>query len=232
MVDGPMVPKVVTEVPAALLKVPGTVDGVVATQNSPMQVGDAINLNDGTAAVVRPISSADAGALLQFHGRLSAESIRLRYFYPHKDLSPSEVAHFTHVDGQARVALVVECAGELIAVGRYDRLDDHRAAEVAFVVADVYQQHGLAPMLLRRLANAARSVGITRFTAEVLAENRAMLSVFHDAGFPIESKTEWGIVELTITIAPDLGKAANCLDGHAPENPCSVFARQDFEASA
>ena len=143
-------------------------------------------------AVVRPISSADAGALLRFHGHLSARSIRLRYFYPHEDLSPSEVAHFTQIDGEARVALVVERASELIAVGRYDRLDDHRVAEVAFVVADAYQHHGLATMLLHRLADAARSVGIERFIAEVLAENRAMLSVFHDAGFPIESKTECG----------------------------------------
>jgi GNAT superfamily N-acetyltransferase len=204
-----MVPGVVTEVPTALVNEPGMVDGVVATQNAAVQVGDAINLSDGTEAVVRPISSADARALLRFHARLSAETIRLRYFYPHKDLSTSEVAHFTHVDGQARVALVVECGGELIAVGRYDRLDDHSEAEVAFVVADVYQQHGLGTMLLGRLANAARSVGITRFTAEVLAENRSMLSVFHDAGFPIESKTEWGTVELIITIAPDLRKAAN-----------------------
>ena len=76
------------------------------------------------------------------------------------------------------------------------------------MVADVYQQQGLATMLLRLLANEARSVGITRFVAEVLAENSAMLSVFHDAGFPIESKTEWGTVELTITIAQDLLKTA------------------------
>ncbi len=116
--------------------------------------------------------------------------------------------YFTQVDGESRVALVVERAGELIAVGRYDRLDDPRVAEVAFVVADTYQHQGLATMLLHRLADAARSIGITRFTAEVLAENRAMLSVFHGAGFPTESKTEWGTVVLTMTIAPDLREAA------------------------
>ena len=102
---------------------------------------------------MRPISSADAGALVRFHGHLSARSIRMRYFSPHKELSPSEVAHFTQVDGEARVAFVVERAGELIAVGRYDRLDDQRVAEVAFVVADAYQHHGLATMLLHRLAD-------------------------------------------------------------------------------
>ena len=181
---------------------------MAATQSWPIDAGDLITFDDGTTAVVRPIALADSGALLRFHGHLSTRSIQLRYFYPHKDLSPSEVAHFTQVDGEARVALVVERSRELIAVGRYDRLDDHRVAEVAFVVADAYQHRGLATMLLQHLAKAARSAGITRFIAEVLAENRAMLSVFHDAGFPIESKTEWGSVELTMTIAPDFGEAA------------------------
>jgi RimJ/RimL family protein N-acetyltransferase len=181
---------------------------MAVTQKSPIDPGDLIRFDDGTEAVVRPISSADSGALLRFHGRLSAKSIQLRYFYPHTDLSASEIEHLTQVDGLERVAFVVECARELIAVGRYDRLGDKKVAEVAFVVADVYQHHGLATILLHRLADAAQSFGIERFTAEVLAENRAMLSVFHEAGFPIESKTEWGTVTVTMTIAPGLGVAA------------------------
>jgi hypothetical protein len=63
-------------------------------------------------------------------------------------------------------------------------------------------------MLLHRLADAARSAGIERFIAEVLADNRAMLSVFHDVGFPIASKTESCTVTLTMTIAPDIATAA------------------------
>jgi RimJ/RimL family protein N-acetyltransferase len=178
-----------------------TVDGVAAVHDSSMTIGDVIKLDDGTEAIVRSICPSDAEDLLRFHALLSTRSVKFRYFYPHMELRPDEVAHLTDVDGVDRVALVVEHAGKLIAVGRYDRLDDPRTAEVAFVVADAYQHHGLGPRLLERLANAARSVGITRFVAEVLAENRAMLSVFRAAGFPIESKTEWGTVELTMTIA-------------------------------
>jgi RimJ/RimL family protein N-acetyltransferase len=77
---------------------------------------------------------------------------------------------------------------------------------VAFVVADAYQHHGLATMVLHRLSDKARSIGITRFTAEVLAENRAMLSVFHNAGFPIESNIEWGTVTLRMLISSDFGE--------------------------
>jgi RimJ/RimL family protein N-acetyltransferase len=182
---------------------------MVATHDSPIEAGEGVSLSDGTRVMVRPIAATHAGALLRFHSQLCAQSIQSRYFYPHKDLSPDEIAHLTQVDGVARMAFVVEHDQELIAVGRYDRLDDHGVAEVAFVVADAYQHHGLATMLLQRLAAAARSVGITRFTAEVLAENRAMLSVFHDSGFPIQSKMEWGTVVLTMTIAPEFTEATN-----------------------
>ena len=57
--------------------------------------------------------------------------------------------------------------GELIAVGRYDRLDDPTQAEVAFVVVDAFQHHGIATMLLHRLAARARKAGIRCLIAEV-----------------------------------------------------------------
>jgi GNAT superfamily N-acetyltransferase len=133
-------------------------------------------LFDGTLITVRPITSEDASALEAFHGRLSQRSVYLRYFYPHPDLSAKEIEHLTRVDGRDRLALVVEHAGELVAVGRYERLPASQDAEVAFVVSDALQDHGIGTLLLARLAVAARSVGITRFIAEVLAENRGMLS--------------------------------------------------------
>jgi RimJ/RimL family protein N-acetyltransferase len=198
----------VTEVPTAPESLAETVGGMTATQNSALETREPLIFDDAGGNVVRPISSTDAVALLRFHGQLSEGSVRLRYFSPHKELSPSEVAHLTQVDGEDRAAFVVEHAGELIAVARYDRLNDPKVAEVAFVVADAYQHHGLATMLLRRLADAARPVGITRFVAEVLAENRAMLSVFHSAGFPIESDIEWGTVTLLMNIGTDAEEAA------------------------
>jgi GNAT superfamily N-acetyltransferase len=166
---------------------------------------------DGTEAVIRPISPADAEALQRFHAHLSARSIQMRYFYPHKELGPEEVVHLTQVDGVDRVALVVERRGDLVAVGRYDRLEDRTTAEVAFVVADDFQHHGLGLMLLDQLIERARTVGITRLIAEVLVENAAMLSVFRRAGFPVQFKTEWGVVVLTMCIDEDRGDSR---DGH------------------
>jgi GNAT superfamily N-acetyltransferase len=162
---------------------------------------EQFELGDRTKAIVRSVTPGDADALIRFHGRLSRQTITSRYFYPHLALQADEVAHLTEVDGRDRVALVVEKAGELIAVGRYDRLVDRTQAEVAFVVADEFQHHGLATMLLHCLAERARRAGIDCLMAEVLVENAAMLSVFHATGYPTESTVECGTVELKMTIS-------------------------------
>jgi GNAT superfamily N-acetyltransferase len=163
-------------------------------------LSDTISLSDGTVVTVRPIAASDAESLVAFHRGLSARSVYLRYFTLHRNLGDKEVFHLTHCDGCDRLALVVESEGVLIAVGRYDRLDDPTRAEVAFVVADGFQHHGIATMLLARLAQSARQVGVTHFIAEVLDENKAMLGVFFDAGYPIEHNRKWGTVDLVMDL--------------------------------
>ncbi len=155
-----------------------------------------------TTATIRPIVPGDAAALVRFHEHLSPPSVTLRYFYPHLELKAAEVAHLTEVDGRDRAALVVERDGELIAVGRYDRLNDPTQAEVAFVVADAFQHQGIATTLLRRLATLAREAGISCLVAEVLVGNKPMLSVFHAAGYPIASTMACGTIELKMSIVP------------------------------
>jgi GNAT superfamily N-acetyltransferase len=174
---------------------------VMKASQSTVVAGEVVALGDRTTATIRPIAPGDAAALVRFHAHLSPASITLRYFYPHLELGAAEVAHLTDVDGQDRVALVVERDGELLAVGRYDRLSDRTQAEVAFVVADAFQHQGIATMLLRRLATRAKAAGISFLVAEVLVGNKPMLSVFHATGYPTESTIACGTVELRMSIA-------------------------------
>lgn len=100
------------------------------------------------------------------------------------------------------MAYVVEHDGEIVAVGRYDRLEDHTSAEVVLVVADEFQHRGLGAILLERLTEAARRVGIGEFETSVLADNSAMLAVFHGAGFPMTQTRTYDVVDLTMEIGP------------------------------
>jgi len=157
---------------------------------------------------VRPIRPEDGPKLVAFHAKLSPRSVYLRFFSAHPTLSDAEVTRFTAVDYEDRLALIATVGDDLIAVARYDRTPGGSDAEVAFVVDDVYQHHGIGSELLDELADAAFARGVTTFRAETLAENRTMLDVFHHAGFAVESTVAFGTVTLRFPIAPTAASIA------------------------
>ncbi|UYG16483.1 GNAT family N-acetyltransferase [Brachybacterium huguangmaarense] len=160
-----------------------------------------IALRDGTAAHLRPILPSDAQALQRFHMAQSEQSRYFRFFAPMPELSPRDLERFTVVDHRDREALIVLHGDEIIAVGRYDRVEPTEA-EVAFNVSDHYQGKGLGSVLLEHLAAAAREVGIHTFIAEVLPQNHRMISVFTDAGFDIRRSFDDGVVAVEFAIDP------------------------------
>jgi acyl-CoA synthetase (NDP forming)/GNAT superfamily N-acetyltransferase len=159
-------------------------------------------LRDGGTAHLRPIHPADADAVQAFHVGQSQNSIYMRFFAYKAKLSSKELKRFTEVDYRDRVALVITIGGEIMGIGRYDRLDDPTEAEVAFNIADAHQGRGIGSILLEHLAAAARENGIRRFTAEVLPENRKMLMVFSDAGYDVNRHFDDGVVSLEFNIDP------------------------------
>ncbi|MBB5831602.1 bifunctional acetate--CoA ligase family protein/GNAT family N-acetyltransferase [Brachybacterium aquaticum] len=160
-----------------------------------------IALRDGSAAHLRPILPSDADALQEFHQRQSEQSRYLRFFAPMPRLSERDLTRFTHVDHVDRVAFVVLVGEDIVAVGRYDRVDP-RSAEVAFNVADSRQGSGLGSVLLEHLAAAARERGIDVFTAEVLPQNTKMIKVFTEAGFDVDRTLDDGVVMVSFRIDP------------------------------
>ena len=98
-------------------------------------------------------------------------------------------------------ALVDEDGERVVAVANYVRLRDPKLAEAAFAVADEHQGRGIGTRLLEQLAERAAEVGIERFVAYVLPDNRAMLGVFGSAGFELTRELEGGEVEVQFPIA-------------------------------
>jgi acyl-CoA synthetase (NDP forming)/GNAT superfamily N-acetyltransferase len=158
-------------------------------------------LRDGGVVHVRPIRPQDAEAVHVFHAGQSAESIYLRFFAPLPRLSDREVARFTQVDYVDRVGLVATLGDAIVGIARYDKLDDGNA-EVAFNISDAHQGRGIGSVLLEHLAAAARERGITRFSAEVLPQNRKMMGVFTEAGYEVSHSYEDGVIALSFDISP------------------------------
>jgi GNAT superfamily N-acetyltransferase len=164
---------------------------------------DEVLLPDGTEVVVRPITPADAGALVALHARLSADTIYRRYFGARPHLSPADVDRFTRVDGRARFALVAlrrYPAGGMVAVARYEGSPGRRSAELAVVVDDALQHHGLGRLMLGRLIDVAREGGQDELVADVLAGNAAMLGLLRGLGLPRRTESDGE----TVTVALDL----------------------------
>ncbi len=161
-------------------------------------------LSDGGTVHVRPVRPSDAHAFVAFHSRQSPESIYFRFFSPKPRLSDKEVERFTTIDFHDRVALVALLGDEIVAVARFDRWPQKDEAEVAFIVDDDHHGRGMATVLLEHLAAVARELGIKRFTAEVLPDNRPMLGVFRAAGFEITTKFTSGIIDVVFDLDPTL----------------------------
>jgi acyl-CoA synthetase (NDP forming)/RimJ/RimL family protein N-acetyltransferase len=160
-------------------------------------------LADGGTVHLRPITPADADALVAFHGRLSDRTRYLRYFGPYPRIPPRDLVRFSTVDHHDRVAFIALLGHDIVGVGRYERIEHTDSAEVAFVVADAHQKRGLGSILLEHLADAARERGVRRFVADVLAENAQMINVFREAGYTrISSGIEEGVLHLEYAIDP------------------------------
>lgn len=164
----------------------------------------SLELLTGERVCVRPIRPDDAARLQAFHAHLSPDSIVFRFFRFLPVLSDVDAARFTHVDYDNRMALLATMGqGEderILAVVRYDRISPD-TAEVAFVVADQWQGHGIATALLHRLAAYARLRGIRRLLAVTLATNAKMLEVLRHADYPMSSHYASGEVEITLDIS-------------------------------
>jgi acetate---CoA ligase (ADP-forming) len=167
---------------------------------------DAVDviLRDGTTLRLRAPVSDDVDALVAFFAGLSERSRYLR-FHGVRHVDRALVEPFVDPDWAERGALVGTLADEggdrVVALGNYVRLRDPAAAEAAFAVADELQGRGLGTRLLEQLAARAAAVGIDRFVAEVMPDNRAMLDVFTSAGFDVSRTLESGEIELQFPIA-------------------------------
>lgn len=152
--------------------------------------------------LVRPLTPADARALEAFYGVLSQRTRYQRFFTSKQSLSRDELKRLTRVDGRDRIALGAFRGEQIVGVARFTRTAP-TVADLACVVADHLQGQGIGTVLLERITELARSVGIETFTADVLADNDAMFRVLERLGFALErGEAEEGAVALSWSAVP------------------------------
>jgi GNAT superfamily N-acetyltransferase len=137
-----------------------------------------VSLRDGSQVTVSPVSEGDEDELLGLLENLCLESRRMRFFSGAVDLE--NAAHWAALTSAGRYGLIArEESGAVVGHAAYILLDSEHA-EVALEVADQLHGRGLGTLLVEHLAARAERHGVTKFVAEVLCENRAMLDVFRE----------------------------------------------------
>jgi acyl-CoA hydrolase/GNAT superfamily N-acetyltransferase len=156
----------------------------------------------GLTVRFRAIKPSDEEEMRKLFYRFSDNAVYYRYFSAIKTMPHRKMQQYVNIDYQRTMSIVgtVEESGtdRIVAEGRYVRHHDRPFADVAFVVDEGCQGLGIASYLLDLLIRVAREHGIDGFTADVIADNKAMLKVFEKAPFPIQAVLESGIYHLNI----------------------------------
>jgi GNAT superfamily N-acetyltransferase len=178
---------------------------------------EQVAVKDGLSILVRPVQPDDKKRISDAFQALSPESRYRRFFAPLQSLSTQDLRYLTEVDHEDHEALVAVNPENamIIGVARYVRSEDPAEAEVAVVVGDPWQQHGVASALLERLVERARAAGIERFVALVLSENEDGLEFFrHVAPSGVTRRSASGHTELLMDL-PEPGMLSQSALGRA-----------------
>ena len=135
---------------------------------------------------IRAVTCDDEAAIFEFLTDLSIDSRRLRFFGARVDLRAEARRGAARDDADHHGVLAIAPERGVVGHAIYVRVPGSDRAEVAVEVADDLHRMGLATVLLIGLAQVAEARQIRRFFAEVLPENRDMLTIFCD-GFAAET---------------------------------------------
>lgn len=161
---------------------------------------------NGVSVSIRSIRPEDADIEQAFVQHLSARSRYFRFFSGINKLSPAMLERFTRPSYPHNWALIatIDDAGQEKAVGvaRYAPTELKERAEFAIVVADEWQDLGIAHHLLNQLIATARRTDIRYLDGMVLRHNTEMLCLAKDLGFTVQSDPkDFAVLQVTLDLS-------------------------------
>lgn len=157
-------------------------------------------LKNGTIFLSRPIKGDDSKMLKAFHKELSENTVHQRYL---KFLTLSErvaeerliricLNDYTHE--YVLVAVVPENE-RIIGVARLSRIPSTKETQLFMVIDDAFQGQGLGSILMKQLADIAKSEGVEKIVAKILSENKGMIKLCKNYHFEVIEEGTFVIME-------------------------------------
>jgi RimJ/RimL family protein N-acetyltransferase len=164
-------------------------------------------LPDGTRVLMRPLRPLDARYYPEFIAHLTREDLRLRFFAAIHELSDQRISELTQLDYARAMAFIAieEAADRMLGVVRLHLDDDGQGGEYAVIVRSALKGRGLGWLLMQRMIEYARTLGLKSVHGQVLAENTTMLRMCAELGFDIADDPNAKGIKV---VALDLGDQA------------------------
>jgi acetyltransferase len=163
-------------------------------------------LAEGQRVLVRPLRPQDGVLYPDFIAHVTIEDTRLRFFAPIRELSEQRIAELTRLDYTRAMAFIAlaEDTGEMLGVVRLHLDADGQGGEYAVIVRSAMKGRGLGWLLMRRMIDYAKAIGLKRIHGQVLAENITMLRMCRELGFHVgDDPSSRDIKVVTLALVED-----------------------------
>jgi acetyltransferase len=159
-------------------------------------------LRDGRTVLLRPIKPEDEPMWLEMFQRFSEESIRYRFFQIISE-TPHEVrVRYCNIDYDREIAIVAELTEngqrKILGVVRLSIEPNGKTGEIAFIVADPWQQQGLGSKMLDYMLEICKDKKLETVYGIMLPDNVRAISLMKKMGFTVQE--EDGAVKATLSL--------------------------------
>lgn len=166
----------------------------------PLKYEQNITIND-IPIMLRPTKPSDERAIQEHYYTMQTSDIISRFFHKKKSFIHDQIDtafEIDYINDLTFIATIGELGFEkVVALGGYFKNSFDNMAEVGFSVSKEYQGMGIATILNKKLAKAAKENNIKGFVAYTSTKNQGMIKLFQKLPYPIQISKEDDMLVLT-----------------------------------
>ena len=171
----------------------------------PEELREWVTLKNGWKVEARPIRAEDAPLITNFHGQLSEESIRFRYFHNKADLSNRDLSMLSHINYDRQMAFIAEHqlddgSKQMLGVVRVWNDPDNIRTEFSVIIRDDLQGLGIGSLLMNKMIDYCRRIGTLEMIGKIMVDNHPMRALMKHLGFKVRYNMEEQVIDAVMRL--------------------------------
>jgi RimJ/RimL family protein N-acetyltransferase len=166
-----------------------------------------VTLKNGSEVLIRRARPEDFRILFAMFSSLSDDTMFRRFLRSQKELTEADVQDMLRLDDRNATSLIAvvrtDDVEQAVGEARYVTNSSGELAEAAVVIADEWQNLGLATALFTELLAEAKRAGLSKLIAYFDSENSPVIHLGQKFGFklgPKEARPDYSMLKAEITI--------------------------------